>query len=104
MGKIVIGVALRDRLGEDGARALNEFVEQHADAWRTDVVNTCIERVDGRLHTNAKRGDVAEGFEKVINKLADLRVELVRWSFAFWLGQIAVIMGAMFMMFRLLAP
>lgn len=104
MGKIVIGVALRDRLGEDGARALSEYMEQHADTWRTDVVNSCIERVDGRLHTYARRDDVAEGFEKIINKLADLRVELVRWSFASWLGQIAVIMGAMFMMFRLLAP
>lgn len=68
------------------------------------MVNTCIERVDGCFHTYASRDDVAEGFEKIINKLADLRVELVRWSFAFWLGQIAVIMGAMFMMFRLLAP
>jgi hypothetical protein len=31
-----------------------------------------------------------------------MRVEIVRWSFAFWLGQIVVIMGAIFMMFRLL--
>ena len=47
---------------------------------------------------------MAEGFEKIINKLADMRVELVRWSFAFWLGQIAVMLGAMFIMVRLLAP
>ena len=88
MGKIVIGVALRDRLGEEGARALSDYVEQHADTWRTDVVNTCIDRIDGRLHDYARRDDVAVGFEKIVNKLADLRVELVRWSFAFWLGQI----------------
>lgn len=40
-----------------------------------------------------------DGFNKVVDKLADtkieladrlsnMRVELVRWSFAFWLGQI----------------
>ncbi len=55
------------------------------------MVNTCTERIDGRLHDFATRSDVSEGFERIIDKLADLRVELLRWSFAFWLGQIVVL-------------
>jgi hypothetical protein len=82
---------LRERLGADGARELNDFVEQHTDLWRTDVVTTCTERFDARLHDYPKRSDVYEGFERIVNKLADLRVELLRWSFAFWVGQIVVI-------------
>jgi hypothetical protein len=88
MRRVPVAVTLRDRLGDDGARELNDFVEQHGDVWRTDVVNTCTERIDGRLHNYTKRSEVLEGFEKIIEKLADLRVELLRWSFAFWIGQI----------------
>jgi hypothetical protein len=91
MKRVPVAVTLRDRLGEDGARELNDFVEQHGDAWRMDVVNTCTERFDTRLHDYTKRSDVADGFERIINRLADLRVEILRWSFAFWIGQIVVI-------------
>ena len=107
------------------ARALSEYVEQQAELWRTDVVNSCTERIDTRLQY-AKKSEVLDGFSKVLDKIADtkleladrlsstkielgnrmsdMRVEWLRWSFAFWLGQVVVIMGAMFMMFRLLAP
>jgi hypothetical protein len=91
MKRIPVSPMLRERLGEDGARELNDFVEQHTDLWRTDVVNTCTDRFDARLHDYSKRTDVYEGFERIVNKLADLRVELLRWSFAFWVGQIVVI-------------
>lgn len=112
MGNIVVGVALRDRLGEDGARALSEYVEQHAELWRADVVSSCSERIDARLHNYAGKSEVLDGFNKVIDRLADtkieladrmsaMRVELLRWSFAFWLGQIAVITGLMALMFQL---
>jgi hypothetical protein len=55
------------------------------------VGNTCTDRFDARLHDYSKRTDVYEGFERIVNKLADLQVELLRWSFAFWVGQIVVI-------------
>ena len=114
MGKGVIGVVLRERLGEDGVRALDDYVEQRAEVWRSDMVNICSDRLDTRLQNYAGKNDVLDGFSKVLDKLAEtkieladrlsnMRVEIVRWSFAFWLGQIAVIMGAIFMMFRLLS-
>ena len=34
------------------------------------------------------------------NDLADNRVELVRWSFAFWIGQVAVLIGVLAYMLR----
>ena len=102
MGKIVDRCGVARALGEDGVRALDEYVEQRAEVWRTDVVNTCTERFDTRLQNYAGKNDVLDGFNKVIDKLADtkieladrlsnMRVELLRWSFAFWLGQILVI-------------
>ncbi len=65
------------------------------------MVNVCSERLDLRLQHYAGKHDVSDGFTKVVDRLADtkielsdrlaqMRVELVRWSFAFWLGQILV--------------
>lgn len=112
MSTVVVGAVLRERLGEDGVRALDEYVERRTEVWRADVVNTCTERFDARLENYAGKSEVLDGFNKVIERLADtkieladrmsaMRVELLRWSFAFWLGQIAVITGLMALMFRL---
>ena len=123
MGKIVVGVALRDRLGEAGARELSDYIEQQGDVWRADAVNTCTDRFNTRLQNYAGKSEVLDGFNKVIDRLADtkieladrmsatkielgdrlseMRVELLRWSFAFWIGQVAVMAGAMALMFRL---
>lgn len=100
MKRVPVTVLLRERLGDDGARELNDFVEQHGDVWRGDVVNTCTDRVDVRLHDYAKRSDVIEGFERIVNKLADMRVELLRWSFAFWIGQIVVLAALLRVLIR----
>lgn len=115
MGKIAVGIALRDRLGEDGARALSEFVEQHSEGWRTEVVNTCTEKLDGRLQDYARRSEVSQGFERMANTLADLkvelsdklasmRVEILRWSFLFWIGQVAALFAAMTMLAEWIRP
>lgn len=103
MGKIAVGIALRDRLGEDGARALSEFVEHHSEARRTEVVNTCMETFEGRLHhyaTNvlATKTELADVRVDLSSKLSDLRVELLRWSFLFWIGQVAAMFAAMAML------
>jgi hypothetical protein len=100
MRRVPVSTALRERLGDHGARELNDFAEQHADMWRSDVVNTCIDRFDGRLHDYAKRSELSEGFERIVNKLADLRVELLRWSFVFWLGQIVAIAAILRVLIR----
>ena len=87
------------------------------------MVNSCTVRFDARLQDYAEKNDVRDGFNKIVDKIADtkieladrlsstkielgnrmsdMRVEWLRWSFAFWLGQVAVIAGLMALMFRL---
>jgi hypothetical protein len=36
--------------------------------------------------------------------MAALRVELLRWSFAFWIGQVAVTAALMALLIRFLVP
>ena len=109
MGKIAVGIALRDRLGEDGARALSEFVEQHSEARRTEVVNTCMETFEGRLHHYATnvlvtKAELADVKIELTSRLSDLRVELLRWSFLFWIGQVAALFTAMAMLADWIRP
>jgi hypothetical protein len=100
MARVPVGLALRDRLGENGVRDLETYIEQHEENRRTDVVNQITERLDFRMNECAKRNEMFEGFSRVVDRMADMKVELLRWSFAFWIGQIAVIMALLSYMLR----
>ena len=39
------------------------------------------------------RREMAEGFAQIRKEMADQRVELLRWTFIFWLGQVAATAG-----------
>jgi len=109
MKKVNVGLALRDRLGEPGTQGLTEYVERHGEVWRDDVVNACMERMDGqwhdyKRHVDDKFGKVHERFDRVVNQLADMRVEILRWTFAFWAGQILATIALLMFFFRSLTP
>ena len=70
---------------------LNDYLETHREAWRVDVVNAVNERLDYRMNECAQRDDVTSGFAAVAKRMADVKVELLRWSFVFWIGQVATI-------------
>ena len=89
--KLMVPVALRDRLGEDAAHAFDDYIESSGEKWRRDVTTVCTERMDLRMEHLASREDLVEGFARIREEVGNLRVELLRWSFAFWLGQILVI-------------
>jgi len=105
MKKVSVGLALRDRLGEAGTQGLTEYVERHGEVWRDDVVNACTERMDGqwhdyKQHVDDKFGKVHERFDRIVNTLADMRVETLRWTFAFWVGQILATIALLMFFFR----
>ncbi len=91
MGKVNVGFALLDRLGDNGVRDLESYIEQHAENRRTELVNQITERLEFRMKECAKRDEMTDGFSRVVNQMAETKVEILRWSFAFWLGQVAVI-------------
>jgi hypothetical protein len=100
MARVPVGLALRDRLGENGVRDLESYIEQHEENRRTDVVNQITERLDFRMNECAKRNEMIEGFSRVVDRMADMKVELLRWSFAFWIGQVAAVMALLSYMLR----
>src|SRR3990172_8930265 len=69
MVRPVMGLALRDGLGDQGSMALTDYVEMYGDTWKADVVTACTERFDLRLETLVSR-------DEFIQRMADLRLEM----------------------------
>src|SRR3954471_23034176 len=79
---------LRERLGPKPPHDLEEYASHLGSRWREDVLNTASERFDNRLalEMSALRLEMQKGF-------SELRVEVLRWSFLFWIGQLAAVAG-----------
>jgi hypothetical protein len=116
---------LKPKLGEDEAQALIEFVEASVErkaATKEDLLRTEaalkedlqrmetalrgeIHRLDQRLEgTRADLGQKLEGAKAEFGqKLEAAKADLIKWSFAFWIGNVAVMSGIMFVLIRTFA-
>lgn len=91
MTRVPVGLALRDRLGENGVRDLQDYIDEHREAWRTDMVNAVSERLDHRINQCATRDEMTKGFAAIGARIDAAKVELLQWSFVFWIGHVATI-------------
>lgn len=80
MAVITIPRPLRERLGDEGADALVAVINEASKGQRDDIIAL-----------------VEEKFER---RLAEVKADLIRWMFVFWVGQIGVITGLLFAFFK----
>jgi hypothetical protein len=110
---ITVPKPLRERLGEEGAEALVQLINQATEAGKGDVVAVVEEKFERRLTEEASklraeighlRGEMIERIESVRSELSgrieSVRSELIKWMFVFWVGQIGAIVGILFAFFR----
>jgi len=71
-------------LGDDGTEALVEMVYAAAADWRDDALNRFDQRITQEV--SALKVDVTK-------ELASMRVEILRWSFVFWITQLGAVAG-----------
>lgn len=83
------GARLDRRITEEAARLDNRISEEFAKLDRTITEEAA--RLDGRI---------TEEVAKLRTQIADLRADLIRWMFVFWVGQIGVVVGILFAFFR----
>lgn len=101
--------ALRPHIGDDGVAALMAAQKE----WKADVLTTATDRFERRLVDECSklriemagfRGDLAmqvgdlavqikESESALRQEIASTRTENIRWSFAFWIGQVLAIVG-----------
>ena len=122
MPAVELGVSLRERLGADGSSDLVEAFKVAQD----DMLIVATERFEARLARAAAelRGEMAslksdlrqeiaagdtalrvalvEGLSQIRREMSDMRVDVLRWSFLFWLAQVAATATMLTMLLRAL--
>jgi len=85
--------AVRTKLGDDATFGLIELLDAEHKNWSEAVLATATDRFERRLvqETSLLREDFRKGLADIRSELATTRVEMLRWSFVFWLGQVAAI-------------
>ena len=105
-----VPVALRGKLGDEATFGLIELLDSDRKDWSEQVVSVAADRFERRLteEISGLRLEVREalhdGLTAVRQELATTRVETLKWSFLFWVGQIAAMAGLLAFMLRGLRP
>jgi hypothetical protein len=92
-----VPAALRTRLGDDGTFGLIELLDSERKDWSEQVVDVAADRFERRLTDEISelrediRNALHDGLTAVRAELTTNRVEQLRWSFVFWVGQVAAI-------------
>lgn len=106
MARYGVSAALSERLGRDATDGLLELVESSRREWTEQVLSIATVRFERRLtqEISTLRVDFTrelhQGLAAVRQEIATVRVELIRWSFVFWIGQIAAMIGVLAFMLR----
>ena len=79
-----IPAALRSQLGDDGTFALIEVLDTERKEVGQQMIGTAADRFERRLAE-----ELARFRNDVVRELATTRVDMLRWSFVFWIGQVA---------------
>jgi hypothetical protein len=123
-----VPAALREQLGLEATSGLLQVLDRSHRDGRADVIAACTDRFERRLVEEisgvrvqiaqveaslrremtemgaAIRRDMAELCAGIRQDMASGRVELLKWCFLFWVGQVVAIAGIMGLMLRLLRP
>jgi hypothetical protein len=83
---------LKPRLGEEETRALLAFVE--ASVERKAATKEDLQRTELALREEIHRLD---------QKIEAVKADLIKWTFGFWIGNVAVLSGIMFAIVRAFA-
>jgi len=113
-----LGLRLRDRLGPEASQELSDAFEEAQDdmltiaveryearltgvasEWRTELYQTQSEIRQEMARMDAGiRITFAEGLSNIRKEMSEMRVDVIRWSFLFWIGQViatATVVGFM---------
>ena len=119
-----VPTTLRARLGDQAGVELLELVDENSSRWSERVLTLAEERFDRRLTevVASIHGEIAQLEVRLRDEIAQLEVRLraeigqleirfhkelhegfsamLKWSFLFWIGQVAVMSGLLTFMLR----
>jgi len=80
--------ALRERLGREATLDFLEMIETKQMVWSDRVLSITVERFERRLAEEIGTFRVA-----IVREIHEVRVDVIRWMFAFWVGQFFAFAG-----------
>ena len=86
-----LSAAVADKLGHEATTGLVELLDHENE----QMLNLAAERFERRLteEISGMRVDI-------VRELHAMRVDLFKWSFLFWIGQVAAVVGVIALMLR----
>ena len=95
---------LKPKLGEEEARSLLEFIESTVEqraVTKADLQQTAASlREEMRQLEGALREEIRQVDASLREEIQKVRADLIKWSFASWVGNVAVLSGIMFALLR----
>jgi hypothetical protein len=98
--------ALRGRLEDEATFGLVELLDAERKDWSEHVLSVASDRFERRLaqELGAFKSDVSKTLNDVAAAIrqdtAAARLEMLKWSFVFWIGQVAAVAGLLAFMRR----
>jgi hypothetical protein len=98
--------ALRGRLEDEATFGLVELLDSERKDWSEHVLSVASDRFERRLaqELGAFKSDVSKTLNDVAAGIrqdtATARLEMLKWSFVFWIGQVAAVAGLLAFMRR----
>ena len=99
-----VGDRFERRLTDETTKIRVEMVQGFA-ALRQEMA-TGLSQVRQEMATGLSqlRQEMTEGFAALRQELAETRVELLKWTFVFWVGQLFALAGFLAVLLRFLRP
>ncbi|HXG54175.1 MAG TPA: hypothetical protein VNJ03_02235 [Vicinamibacterales bacterium] len=97
-----VSVALQGRLGAEATGGLLQLLDHSHREARDDVIVACTERFERRLveEMSSLRVQIAQVEATLRGEMAAGRVEFIKWSFIFWIGQVLAMIGMVSILLR----
>jgi len=91
---------LKPRLGEEEARSLLEFIESTVE--QRAVTKADLQQAIASLREEIRQvgSSLREEIHTLRGEMYKMRADLIKWSFAFCVGNVAVLSGVMFALLR----
>ncbi len=109
MSRTSVSLRLREKLGQEASddlalaidNAKDEMLAVSQDKFeaRLQIVSAGLREDMSKLDANL-RVAMAEGFSSLRKEMSEMRVEMIRMSFLFWLGQFVALVAALGYMLR----
>lgn len=101
-----VPAVLRSRLGDEATFGLIELLDAERKGGSEHLLTLATDRFERRLTEEVSglriefHQALHEGLNAVRRELATTRVEQLKWSFVFWIGQVAAMAGLLAFMLR----